>query len=699
MSRRSCGEDAGRPWHAVALSIGVAMLLLLGLPELARGQEWFDDYDRARTLIANGQAEQAIPLLERAIRRRPEPGTNILTYGTNRLDEYHPYLTMADARLRMGDLEQPAEALASSGTAGIAPAELRQALAARLAAASRAAAVARENDAARSREPPAPPVSERPPGRPSAPAPDPDPATRIGTLQVRTEPEGASVVANNRLLGVTPLTIRLDAGDYEVSLRKDGWQEDAVAVTLAPNATFVLDRSLRARSAPAPVAAAASAVPAPPTRESGPAAQVASLVVVTHPSGSSVYLDDEPLGSTDPETGRLVKSDVPVGIHRLRVSRPDHLDRVTELDLVAGDPTVYETTLERVSAPVAAPGVSELAPVALTPSTPSGPGWGVTLVLIGLAGVVGSLVLLGGTRKGREWGASIGRTVGLSDRFGWGRRAARRAVGGGEEFGGYELLDLLGRGGMAEVYRATRDGEVCALKRPLERFLEQAEFRQRFLREAEIGRTLHHPNIIRILDRGEVDRVPYFTMEIVAGETLRSRLADEVGLPARTATAIVLQVAEALDYAHSKGIVHRDVTTANVMVQPDGSAKVMDYGIASARRFSGLTVTGAFMGTPDYVAPEVAAGLTADARSDLYSLGVIFFELLTGQRPFKGDTPLATLNMHREQAPVPPSELIPTMSPELDAMVLRLLAKVPDERYSTAEALLIDLREYQNRRS
>jgi serine/threonine-protein kinase len=250
---------------------------------------------------------------------------------------------------------------------------------------------------------------------------------------------------------------------------------------------------------------------------------------------------------------------------------------------------------------------------------------------------------------------------------------------------------------MASVYMAERRGERVALKRPLPAFLDEPEFLERFLREAEIGRTLHHPNIVRILERGAVAGVPYFTMELVAGETLQARLKQAGGLDPRAAAAVVVQVAEALDYAHLKGVVHRDLKPSNIMVLADGTARVMDYGIARARRFEGLTVTGAFLGSPEYVAPEAIEGQESDARSDLYSLGVVFYETLTGRRPFAADTPFAILRKHLTEAPAPPSTLLPGVPPELDRIVLRLLMKRPEERYAGADELLPELREFLNR--
>jgi serine/threonine-protein kinase len=191
-----------------------------------------------------------------------------------------------------------------------------------------------------------------------------------------------------------------------------------------------------------------------------------------------------------------------------------------------------------------------------------------------------------------------------------------------------------------------------------------------------------------------VEGVPYFVMELVQGETLAALVRRTGALPPRAAARIVAQVAEALDYAHLKGVIHRDLKPSNIMVLEDGTAKVMDYGIARARRFEGLTVTGAFLGTPDYIAPETAEGKGTDARSDLYSLGIVFYEIVTGKKPFVGDTPYATLRKHCTEPPTPPSSLSPGLPPQVEAIILRLLRKDPQERYPDAERLLLDLRGY-----
>jgi serine/threonine-protein kinase len=159
----------------------------------------------------------------------------------------------------------------------------------------------------------------------------------------------------------------------------------------------------------------------------------------------------------------------------------------------------------------------------------------------------------------------------------------------------------------------------------------------------------------------------------------------------------VVQVAEALDYAHLKGVVHRDLKPSNVMVLADGTAKVMDFGIARARRFEGLTVTGSFLGSPEYVAPETIEGRGTDPRSDLYSLGVMLYETLTGRRPFMGDTPFAILRKHLSEDPPPPALIRPGLPVELERVALRLLSKRPDQRHAGAEELVLELRDFLNR--
>ncbi|HEU0107420.1 MAG TPA: protein kinase, partial [Vicinamibacteria bacterium] len=445
---------------------------------------------------------------------------------------------------------------------------------------------------------------------------------------------------------------------------------------------------------------------ATPAVPSAPA--VASLFLYSDPPGATVYLDDELVGATDPASGRLVRTGVPVGTHHLRLTRAGLGDAVEDFTVSSSGPTTVR---------------AHLAPAPSSAPSPMAWALGAVLALVAAAAVF--------LYRHRAAATHDGETVALPARTAPGTATppepltpgvllARRAtavspatqgngspetatltpppgLGASDRFGEFQLLEPLGKGGMAAVFKAERRGEVCALKRPLTAFLEDPDFLERFLREAEIGRTLHHPNIIRIFERGDVGGVPYFTMELVRGDTLHARIRAQGAMDARTATDVVAQVAEALDYAHLKGVIHRDLKPSNIMILEDGTVKVMDYGIARARRFDGLTLTGAFLGTPDYVAPETAEGKGADARSDLYSLGIVFYEILTGQKPFVGDSPFATLRKHVSEPPTPPSLIAPGVPRELEAIILKLLSKSPDDRYPGAEELVIALRDYLNR--
>ena len=265
------------------------------------------------------------------------------------------------------------------------------------------------------------------------------------------------------------------------------------------------------------------------------------------------------------------------------------------------------------------------------------------------------------------------------------------------EFGEYRLLRRIGKGGMATVYEAARapGGEKFALKRPLPGFLDDQRLLERFSHEAELGRALHHPNIVRIVDRGQVDETPSFVMELIDGETLRERLDRDGRLDPALATSVTARVAEALDYAHHKGVIHRDLKPTNIMLERLGGLKVMDYGIARAQFRAGLTTAGGFVGTPQYAAPEAAEGRT-EPKSDIYSLGVVFFEMLTGSLPFPSENPYAALHNHRNTPPPTPSTLNYALTQSMDLIVLRLLSKEPSERPS-AEELLNQLTDYQEK--
>ena len=270
--------------------------------------------------------------------------------------------------------------------------------------------------------------------------------------------------------------------------------------------------------------------------------------------------------------------------------------------------------------------------------------------------------------------------------------------------GRYEVRSLIGRGGMAEVHLGfdTRLSRVVAIEMLRRDLAQDSIFQARFRREAQSAASLNHPNIVAVYDTGEeiiedaVGRsiaVPYIVMEYVEGHTVKDLISDGTAVPINEAVEIVSGVLSALDYSHANHLVHRDIKPGNIMLTSDGKIKVMDFGIARALTDSQATMTqtNAVVGTAQYLSPEQARGETVDARSDLYSTGVVLFELLTGRPPFKGDSAVAVAYQHVEQIPPTPSSILSDIPDSLDRVVLKALAKNREDRYPTAAAMLSDL--------
>ncbi|MFC8518409.1 protein kinase [Streptomyces sp. NPDC057257] len=274
-------------------------------------------------------------------------------------------------------------------------------------------------------------------------------------------------------------------------------------------------------------------------------------------------------------------------------------------------------------------------------------------------------------------------------------RYAGRALAGGR----YQLRDLLGQGGMASVhlaYDSVLDRQVAIKTLHTELGREQA-FRERFRREAQAVAKLTHTNIVSVFDTGEdsVDSMttPYIVMEYVEGRPLGSVLDEDVrqfgAMPADKALKVTADVLAALEISHEMGLVHRDIKPGNVMVTKRGVVKVMDFGIARAMQsgVTSMTQTGMVVGTPQYLSPEQALGRGVDARSDLYSVGIMLFQLVTGRLPFDADSPLAIAYAHVQEEPVAPSSINRALPPAVDALVARALKKNPNERFPSAEAM------------
>ena len=269
--------------------------------------------------------------------------------------------------------------------------------------------------------------------------------------------------------------------------------------------------------------------------------------------------------------------------------------------------------------------------------------------------------------------------------------------------GRYQIGELLGRGGMADVHLGldARLGRRVAIKLLKPSLANDPAFRTRFRQEAQAAARMAHPTIVRVFDAGEEIardsagrelQVPFIVMEHVEGRLLKDLVA-EGPLPAEQAVEIVSGILTALEYSHRAGVVHRDIKPGNVMITSAGQVKVMDFGIARAISDSSATIaqTSAILGTAQYFSPEQARGEAVDARTDLYSTGVVLYELLTGKPPFEGETAVATAYRHISEAPVPPSRVNPAVTPSLEAVVLRALAKDRFERYQSAAEFLQDL--------
>jgi serine/threonine protein kinase len=259
----------------------------------------------------------------------------------------------------------------------------------------------------------------------------------------------------------------------------------------------------------------------------------------------------------------------------------------------------------------------------------------------------------------------------------------------------YEVESRLGEGGMAKVFAGTDRllGRKVAVKVLSSQYAQDKTFVERFRREAQAAAGLNHPNVVSVFDTGSDDGVHYIVMEHVEGRTLADIIGEEGALRPARAVEIAVDVCRALSSAHEKGMVHRDVKPGNILLTPDGGVKVADFGIARVASGEPLTVTGSVMGTASYLSPEQARGGSIDARSDIYSLGCVLYEMFTGKTPFAGDSLVSIAYKHVEEEPTAPSLVNPAVPAGLSAVVTKAMAKDPADRYQSADEMAGELRE------
>jgi hypothetical protein len=269
----------------------------------------------------------------------------------------------------------------------------------------------------------------------------------------------------------------------------------------------------------------------------------------------------------------------------------------------------------------------------------------------------------------------------------------------GTEFGGYRIEGLLGRGGMSEVYRASnpRLGNTIAVKLLTRELGSDEIFRERFVRESQLAASLNHPNVIPIFDAGEADGLPYIAMRYVDGPDLQELLTRDGALPIEAAIAIVGQIGAALDAAHEKGLIHRDVKPANILIESNGDSTphvyLSDFGVAKhGGSRSGLTSTGQFVGTVDYIAPEQIEGKALSGATDVYSLACVLYQTLAGTPPFDRDTDVGMIYAHLVEPPPALTQQRPDLPAELDAVLAKALSKRPEDRYQSCREFVADVR-------
>jgi tRNA A-37 threonylcarbamoyl transferase component Bud32 len=430
-----------------------------------------------------------------------------------------------------------------------------------------------------------------------------------------------------------------------------------------------------------------------------------SLDVSSRPSGAAIYLDDAKIGETN-----TVINAIPVGSHKIKVELAGY-EGIEQIVIVKSGRTIrVPLALERLGGKPAITGGTAAPPLQGLLSEFVNP-WLIMLVILLLTGVVILALIMRAVPARRSPSPAARGTPKVHPAKV--KAVPRRlripaAVKGASlkkaaALGGYQIVEKIASGGMATIYKAIKikKGEMAVLKVPYDQFQHDRRFIERFRREAELGKKLLHENIIRIHEYGKSqDGLSYIAMEYLPGINLRGYLDTYGTMPVKEAVRTVVQVCRALAYAHERGVIHRDIKPENIML-PDrrvkGKVVLMDFGVAHTAYLGTVGTRSTYLGTPYYMSPDQVSRRQVDGRSDIYSLGVVFFEVLTGKRPFDDADPLKVLIKHRESPPPKPRSLNPKIPAGLERIVLKMLAKRPADRYKSVEALLTALKRYMGR--
>ena len=611
-------------------------------------ESFWDAYTAGKEAVSAGRYEEAAAHLKEAIRLHPSPGKRVRLYGTNFVSDYYPYQLLGQAYLGEGKPREAEEALKKALAAGEEPREGIEALLERC----------RKEEATAATPEPAKPTGQPPPAAP--PGEDrgqtqPQEKKRA-LVHFLSEPTGAELWLDGVLRGQTPLELSLEAtGHHQATFKRPDFQTERRDFSLRPGDELTVQVAMA--HAEGKVMNEGKPATPPATGE---------LELRVQPKGTEVEIDGASRGTVSGGTMVLALSP---GDHRLRLVNAGFEEVRTTVRIQAGIRTLFTWAMMPIPTlkpNLETPAIREKAGTAPGPLALFGSG------LVLLAALAGILL--------------------------WMNRRPAVPSDATTTIGSYQLLERLGGGGMGEVWKArrTRDGLTVALKLPLPAQAQDDAFRRRFLQEAAIGQRLDHPGIVRILDWGDPENRLFLAMEYVEGTTLRAKL-DTLSDPMSPteACSLVREVAAILEFTHAHGVIHRDLKPENILLEgPSERLRIADFGVAKVLEATSFTVTGQVLGTPRYMAPEPLLHLPYSPRSDLYSLGAIFYELLTLRPPFEGEGFLELIQSHQAPDRPRPSHANPAVPPALDTIVLTLLALKPDERYSSAKALGVALDEF-----